>query len=109
MENNEVEELEFDEAIQYASKKKTALVWVGFEPKEYIEELLGVEKNTIKQISINQVLKINAEQAKELENHIFVCYHGNSSRYVVDILKDKYGIHALNLKGGITRIVGEIF
>ena len=105
----EVKEIEFEEAIKFAAENKTALVWIGSEPKEYIEELLGIEKNTLKQMSPQAFMKLNANEAKLLENHIFVCYHGNSSRYVASILKDKYGVESLSLKGGVTRIVGEIF
>ncbi len=105
----EIKEIEFEEAIKFATAKKTALVWIGAEPKEYIEELLGIEKNTLKQMTPPALMKLNAEEAKSLENHIFVCYHGNSSKYVASMLKDKYGIETLSLKGGITRIVGEIF
>ncbi len=105
----EIKEIEFEEAIKFAAENNTALVWIGVEPKEYIEELLGIEKNTLKQMTPPALMKLDTKEAKSLENHIFVCYHGNSSRYVASILKDKYGVEALSLKGGITRIVGEIF
>ncbi len=105
----EVSEIEFDEAIRFASEKKTALVWIGVEPKEYIEEILGMEKNTLKYLDPAKTMQLGEEEAKKFDNHIFVCYHGNSSRYVANFLKDKYKIEALSLKGGVTRIVGEIF
>ncbi len=105
----EITEIEFDEAIRFASEKKTALIWLGVEPKEYIEEILGMEKNTLKYLNPAKIMQLDLEEAKKLDNHVFVCYHGNSSRYVANFLKEKYKIEALSLKGGVTRILGEIF
>ncbi|MEM0201056.1 MAG: hypothetical protein QXD23_01490 [Candidatus Micrarchaeaceae archaeon] len=105
----EVKELDFEESINFINKNKTALIWIGSEPKEYIEELLNLEKNSLKQLSPSQITSMNKEEANLYKNHVFVCYHGNSSMYVANFLKEKYDVETLSMKGGVTRIVGEIF
>lgn len=105
----DVKELDFEESVNFVKQNKTALVWIGSEPKEYIEELLNLEKNSLKQLSPTQIMSMDKDQAKSYNNHVFVCYHGNSSRYVANFLKDKHGVEAITMKGGVTSIVGEIF
>ncbi len=105
----DVKELNFEESVNFVNQNKTALVWIGSEPKEYIEELLNLEKNTLKQLTPAQITSMGKDDAKLYNNHVFVCYHGNSSRYVANFLKDKHGVEAVSMKGGVTSVVGEIF
>jgi hypothetical protein len=105
----DVKELDFEESINFVKQNKTALVWIGSEPKEYIEEVLNLEKNTLKQLSPAEITSMDSDQAKLYNNHVFVCYHGNSSRYVVNFLKNKHNVESVSMKGGATSVVGEIF
>ena len=45
----------------------------------------------------------------KFKKHVFVCYHGVTSDYVARLLKNKYGVDAYSLRGGVAGIVGEIF
>ncbi|MGC8479588.1 MAG: rhodanese-like domain-containing protein [Candidatus Micrarchaeia archaeon] len=105
----EVEELVFEEAVEFAKQNKTSLVWIGSEPKEYISELLNIEDGLLKHLQPNEILKLDKDSAKKYEKHVFVCYHGNSSRYVANFLKEKHGVESISMKGGVTSVVGEIF
>ncbi len=95
------------QAKQMIETGKSKIIWLGSEPVEYIAKLLDIEKDLIIKIDPNELLS-NPDMPALLDGNIFMCYHGNSSRYVVNYLKNKKK-QAYNLKGGITSIVGEIF
>ena len=95
------------EAQQIVSDKGTRIVWLGSEPIDYISKLLDMDKDMFIFINPNELFS-NKDMMKLMKDHVFMCYHGNSSKIVVNHLKSN-GINAYNLKKGITSIVGEIF
>ena len=95
------------EAQQIVSSKGTKIVWLGSEPIEYISKLLDMDKEQFLFIDPNELF-LNKDMMKLMEDHVFMCYHGNSSKFVVNHLKNS-NIRSYNLKKGITSIVGEIF
>ncbi len=105
----EIKEMFLDDALEYAKEKKSRLVWVGNEPVDYINEILGLAPGTMMQMQAYSIMAMNKEDAKAYKDCIFVCYHGNSSRYIAEMLKEKYDIESGSLRGGVTAIVGEIF
>lgn len=104
-----VKEVDFAEALDFTRRNRTKLVWLGREPVERIRELLELDSSKLIAADPDSVVNGGKDDAAKFKDCVFVCYHGNTSRYVVNALKDKFGIDSLNLKGGVTAIVGEIF
>ncbi len=81
---------------------------VGLETHlDIVKNALNVEDDEIKQLNQQDIINVN-ESIKKLEGNVFVCYHGNTSKAVVNYL-EKFGIGAYSPNGGVTSIVGEIF
>ncbi|MCL5680168.1 MAG: rhodanese-like domain-containing protein [Candidatus Marsarchaeota archaeon] len=104
-----MQEIRFEEAIEAARKNGTKIVWLGSEPVDYINSLLELEAGIIKAANPMEMLNAPKEEALEYQGTILMCYHGNTSAFVSEMLKDKHGVETFNLKGGITSVVGEIF
>jgi rhodanese-related sulfurtransferase len=104
-----ITEMDFEEAIKFTKERNTRLVWIGREPIEYIRELTGLEETQLIKAEPNNLAYADRAEAEKFSDHVFVCYHGNSSRYLATLLKDKFGINSISMKGGITSLVGEIF
>ncbi|HUB92536.1 MAG TPA: hypothetical protein VL945_01100 [Candidatus Saccharimonadales bacterium] len=104
-----VEELDFQESLEFAGEHGTKLVWLGREPVDYIRELLDLDPSKMIDADPNMLVYADRDVAEKFKDHVFVCYHGNTSRYVANALKDKFGVESLNMKGGVTAVVGEIF
>ncbi len=104
-----IREMFLEEALEYTRGRGSRLVWIGSEPVDYVNELLGLEPGTMAQLQPYTAMAMDRKEADAYKDCIFVCYHGNSSRYLAEVLKEKYGVESGSLKGGITAIVGEIF
>lgn len=104
-----VKEMDFQEAIEFIGAHSTKLVWLGGEPVDYIRDLLELDSSKLINADPNKLVYADKEESSKFRDHVFVCYHGNTSRYVANTLKDKFGVESVNLKGGVTAIVGEIF
>ena len=104
-----ISELNFEEALKFAKEKHTKLVRIGKEPIEYIRELNGLNESQLIKAEPNVLAYADKKEAEKFTDHVFVCYHGNSSRYLATLLKDKFGIESISMKGGVTSLVGEIF
>jgi rhodanese-related sulfurtransferase len=104
-----VRELFLEEALNFTASKSSKLVWIGSEPVDYICELLQLEPGSMEQAQPAVALGMSKKDAEHYKNCIFVCYHGVSSKYLAQMLKEKYDIDAGSLKGGVTAILGEIF
>ena len=102
-------ELDLDGALKTINEKGTKLVWLGIEPTAYISKLLDIDPKDVKKITPEEIIYSNRDDLKKLEEHVFVCYHGNTSGFLVDYLKKTHQINGYNLKGGVTSVVGEIF
>lgn len=109
MDNKNVDEVTFEEALGMASGRQAKLVWIGREPVEYIRGLLDLKEEMMTGIDPHALMAMEKEEAERLKGSVFVCYHGNSSRAAAKILKDKFGVESYSMKGGVTAIVGEIF
>ena len=104
-----VKEIDFEEAVSFIKKHRTKMVWLGKEPVEYIRELLGVGSEEMVSAKPNELVFADKAEAAKFRNHVFVCYHGNTSRYVAEAINENAMVETLSLRGGVTRIVGEIF
>jgi len=102
-------ELYLEDALSFVKEKGTKLVWIGKEPTEYISQLLDLEPGVLVNADPNKLLHIEQKDAAAYKDHIFVCYHGVSSKYVAEMLDEEYKLESGSLKGGVTAIVGEIF
>ena len=104
---NEIKEVDLNEAIEITSKNKTKLVWLGNEDIEEIATILNVHSSNVIRLMPMEVMHNTPESLKYLNNHVLVCYHGNTSRIVAQVLKSKFNIETFSLRGGITKILGE--
>lgn len=102
-------EMDFEEALKFTKEKNTKLVWIGREPVEYIRKLTGLNENQLTNADPGRLADADKSEAMKFTDHVFVCYHGNSSRHLATLLKDKFGIESVSMKGGVTSLVGEIF
>jgi rhodanese-related sulfurtransferase len=104
-----VKELDFQESLDFVNKHRTKLVWLGKEPVDYIRELLDLDSSKMIDADPNSIMYADKEEVARFKDHVFVCYRGNTSRYVSNAIKDKAGIESVSMKGGVTAVVGEIF
>ena len=104
-----VKELDFQESLDFANRHRTKLVWLGKEPIEYIRQLLDLNESQIVGMDPDSIVCADKEEVVRFKDHVFVCYHGNTSKYVVNAIKDKSGVESVSMKGGITAVVGERF
>ena len=105
-------ELYYEESLKYAKENNKKIIWLGMEPLDYIIDLLNYdEKDNFGEVFISispqEILNIDKNSIKELENNIFLCYHGNTSKFVSNYLKKYHSIDTYSLKGGITRVIGR--
>jgi rhodanese-related sulfurtransferase len=106
---DQTKDLDLDSALRIIKENKTRMVWLGREPLDYICELLQVDKGVFIYADPNEMLEMKRNVAMKFKKHVFVCYHGVTSDYVARLLKNKYGVDAYSLRGGVAGIVGEIF
>ncbi|MCL4387610.1 hypothetical protein M1567_00445 [Candidatus Marsarchaeota archaeon] len=104
-----MQNVEYEEALKMAKQNGKKLVWLGSEPTDYIRSLLDLEEGLIEAADPMEMLNAPKEELLKYEGSVLVCYHGNTSAFVSEMIKDKHGIETFNLHGGITSIVGEIF
>ncbi len=102
------EEMDFDSALKHVSSKNTKFVWLGVEPKERIGELLEIDKSRIISIDPEQLLYMDDKELRKLENHVFLCYHGNTSGFMARHLRKAHGLNSYHVKGGTAGIIGDI-
>ena len=105
----EIKEVTLDEALKIAKEKGTVMVWLGTEPVEYVRELIGVERGKLVQGNPLMIATLSKDEAERFSEHVFICYHGNTSMRVAKTLLSNYNINSYSLKGGVTAIVGEVF
>lgn len=106
--NGNLVDVSFDEAIGLISSKKSKIIWLGREPIEYISNLLDLPKGSVVAADPDDIMHADTAKAKTFDSKILMCYHGVTSKFVGNHLKNE-DISLYNLKGGITSIVGEIF
>lgn len=106
--NNEIAELGLEEAMDFIEKKNTKLVWLGTESEEVISRAIDVPKDKIVKISPEEIIYFDDKQMKKLGNHVFAGYHDSTSKFVIRFMKNKCGIEATSLKGGVTGVIGDI-
>jgi rhodanese-related sulfurtransferase len=104
-----MQNVEYEEALKMAKQNGKKLVWLGSEPEDYIRSLLDIEEGLIEAADPMEMLNAPKEELLKYEGSVLVCYHGNTSAFVSEMIRDKHGIETFNLRGGITSIVGEIF
>ncbi len=104
-----VQELYLEDALSFIKQKKTRMVWLGTEPVEYIRGLLQLDEALMIAANPNEILHSDKEGAEKYVDHIFVCYHGVTSKYLAEMLEESHKVSTGSLRGGVTAIVGEIF
>ena len=102
-------DISFEKAKELVGAEGVKFIWLGSEPADYICRLIGVEESSMISLDPMEILTMEADKARKLEGHVFVCYHGNTSAFIVNHLKNKHGIESFNMEGGITSGAGEIF
>lgn len=96
--------IELEEAIRLADEKGTRLVWLGIEPRGKINRIIDVEKDMIVEMDPEELIYSSPSKLRSLENHIFVCYHGRTSKFMSDYLERKHSIHTYHLNGGVVKL-----
>lgn len=106
--SNAIAELEFNEAIDFVNKKNTKFVWLGTEPEDVISRAIDVPKEKIIRITPEEIVYFNEKQMLKLNNHVFAGYHDSTSKFVIRFMKNKCGLEAKSLKGGVNGVIGDI-
>ena len=107
-EKNGIREIDFQEAVELLESGRK-FVWLGKEPADYIARLLELDAGIAEKAEPQEIFGADRFRALEFSDCIFVCYHGNTSRAVAKLLKDRHNVESYSLKGGVTAVVGEIF
>ncbi len=102
-----IRSLGLEEAIRLADEKGTRLVWLGIESSGRISKIIDVGKDRILEMDPEELIYSGADKLRALENHIFVCYHGRTSKFMSDYLERKHGIHTYHLKDGVAKLAGK--
>jgi rhodanese-related sulfurtransferase len=108
-ESKGVKEVDFKETVEMLNSGNHKFVWLGREPLDYIMGLLEIGQGKSEQVGPQDIMSIDKFKALEFKNCIFVCYHGNTSRVVAKMLKQRFNVESYSMKGGVTSVVGEIF
>jgi hypothetical protein len=104
-----IKEVGFADALRIANSTGTKLVWLGNESTEMIAGFLNVNSEMVIKMDPRKVYSMESKEAEELSGHVLVCYHGNTSMRVAGFLKEKHGVEAYSLSGGVTAVAGEVF
>ncbi len=107
-EKNGVKEVGFKETVEMMNAGHR-FVWLGREPLDYIVGLLEIDGGKADQVGPHDIMAIDKFKALEFKDCVFVCYHGNTSRVVAKMLKQRFNVESYSMKGGVTSVVGEIF
>ncbi|MEM3841490.1 MAG: rhodanese-like domain-containing protein [Candidatus Micrarchaeaceae archaeon] len=100
-------EVDLDEALNLVQKNLSKFVWLGRDTSFELHEILKTSPENVISLDPEEILGMEPEEKKKLEGHILVCYHGNTSKALANILKKSGGTNTYSLKGGITAITGE--
>ncbi len=98
-----------EEAIKIVDEKSTSLIWLGVEPGIRISNIMNVNRDRITRMDPEELIYKDSDQLKNLENHIFVCYHGRTSKFISEFLEKKHNINTYHLKDGIASFTDELF
>ena len=100
-------EIDLDKARELVSGGFSKFVWLGRETGFELHEIFKISPDKVISIDPEEVLDMKPESRKALEGHVLVCYHGNTSKALANILKKSGSVNTYSLKGGITAITGE--
>ncbi|MCL5262297.1 MAG: rhodanese-like domain-containing protein [Candidatus Marsarchaeota archaeon] len=100
--------LGFKDALRFISEKNTKLVWLGVEPKERMSRLLNVSKDKIISMDPERLLYSDEKELSKLENHVFLCYHGNTSAFIARHLRKAHKLSSYHVKGGTADVLGDV-
>ncbi|MEM0154295.1 MAG: hypothetical protein QW814_00460 [Methanothrix sp.] len=105
---DDIVELGLEEAIDLMGKKNTKLVWLGSEPEDVISRAIDIPKDMIVKITPEEIIYYDEKQMKKLDNYVFAGYQDSTSKFVIRFMKNKCGLNAASLKGGVNSIIGDI-
>lgn len=100
-------EVDLDRARELVQRNLSKFVWLGRDTGFELHEIFKTSPENVVSIDPEEVLEMKPEEKKKLEGHILVCYHGNTSKALANILKKSGSANTYSLKGGITAITGE--
>ncbi len=98
-----------EEAVRIVEERGTRLVWLGIEPSGRIGRMLNVGSNRIMKMDPEELIYKDSENLKKLEGHIFLCYHGNTSKFMAEYLDKRHNVKTYHLKNGVVPLTGEVF
>ncbi len=88
-------------ARRVISQLGSRFVWMGVEPAEYVAERLGVEREAILKIDLNELTHMNRQDSLRFRGCVLVCYTGSFAAYASKYLEQAHGIATYVLSGGI--------
>jgi len=100
-------EVDLEKAKEMVGRNISKFVWLGRETGFELHEIFKTSPENVISMDPEELLEMSPEERKRLEGHILVCYHGNTSKALANILKKSGSVNTYSLKGGITAITGE--
>ncbi len=100
-------QLKLDEALKLVDNKNSKIVWLGEEPISEVKDKIGLSNEHICALSPEEAIYFDREDAKKLENCIFMCYSGTTSNFLSTYFYNKYGVSTYILKEGLNSIVTQ--
>ncbi len=94
----------FEEARALVESGGARFVWLGVEPVEDVEKLFGVSKGMVIQLSGTHLLKHSKEEIAKLGQMVLVSYEGVMAHHTSTLMKKKFGVQPLVLRGGIVAV-----
>lgn len=104
----EEKSVELEEAVRIIKDRGTRLVWLGIEPTGKIGKILNVGSKNIMKMDPEELVYRDSKDLKALEDHIFLCYHGRTSKFMAEFLDRKHNIKTYHLKDGVVSLTDEI-
>lgn len=92
------------EAKEIITQDRPRFIWLGIEPAEQVATTLGVVKEKVVRMNIEDITKSDETYASGFTDCIFVCYDGAMASRITKYLKERYNIDSYYLKHGIAAL-----
>jgi hypothetical protein len=98
----------FEEAKSMVESGNTRFLWMGVEPDEEVDKVLGVSRDKMVQMSGSHLLKCSKPEVEKMLPLVLVSYDGIMALHTSRMLKKKYGIDVSVLRGGIMGVASAM-
>ncbi len=98
----------FKEARAMVESGGARFLWMGVEPDEEADKVLGVSEDKMVQMSGSHLLKCSKSEIQKMMPLVLVSYDGIMALHTSRLLKKKFGLDVSALQGGIIAVARSL-